>query len=66
MNGIIAVLVAGAGVDAGEQVPATTVTLLLAGIERPTQRAESGPRAMTAAMARLEAVAGEIVLSREI
>src|SRR5215472_12665529 len=61
VSGIIAMLVAGAGVDAGEQVPAATVTLLLVGIERLTQRAESGPEAMTAAMARLEAVAGETI-----
>lgn len=33
LTGIIAALVAGAGVDAGEQVPAATVTLLLARIE---------------------------------
>src|SRR5215471_12432455 len=61
VSGIIAMLEAGAGVDAGEQVPAATVTLLLVGIERLAQRAESGPEAMTAAMARLEAVAGETV-----
>jgi len=61
VSGIIGVLVAGAGVDAGEQVPAATVTLLLVGIQRLSQPAESGPEAMTAAMARLEAVAGETI-----
>src|SRR5579864_6053765 len=61
VTGIIAVLVAGAGVDAGEQIPAAAVTLLLAGIERPALRAESEPEAMTAAAARLEAVAGETI-----
>src|SRR5215469_16699711 len=57
VSGIIAVLVAGAGVDAGEQLPAATVTLLLVGIERLTEPAESRPEAM----ARLEAVAGETI-----
>jgi class 3 adenylate cyclase len=61
VTGIIAVLVAGAGVDAGEQVPTAAVTLLLADVERPAQRAEPGPEAMTAAMARLEAAAGETI-----
>jgi len=61
VTGIIAVLVAGAGVDADEQVPVAAMTLLLVGIERLTQPAESGPEAMTAAMARLEAVAGETI-----
>src|SRR5215469_2358561 len=57
VSGIIAVLVAGAGVDAGEQLPAATVTLLLVGIERLTEPAEPRPEAM----ARLEAVAGETI-----
>ena len=41
VSGIMAVQIAGAGVDASEQVPAAAVTLLLVGIERPTQPAES-------------------------
>jgi predicted ATPase/DNA-binding CsgD family transcriptional regulator/class 3 adenylate cyclase len=61
VSGIMAVQIAGAGVDASEQVPAAAVTLLLVGIERPTQPAESGPEAMMAAMARLEAVGGETI-----
>jgi len=55
----------GAGVGAGGQLPAGTVTVLLAGIEGTARERESGPEAMTAAMARLELLLADAIAGHE-
>ncbi len=59
MTRIVLAPLAGAGVEAAGQLSAGTVSVLLVGIAGPGGPDESGPEAITAAMARLEVIVAE-------